>query len=260
MKLRGGLATPEQYMQILKNKLNIDDNFDKSYSLSRLALTSYAPEGQKQYGNIYHRGAIIVGLLDIRLLELSNGKRGLREVINQLAKKYGPKRAFPEKNFFDIFVERTHPAIADFFERYIKNAEPLPIAEYYNKLGIRYSEETRSGKQAPSLGMGMTLNEGRIVLFGVTPRMQQQGLRDGDVVLACNGKTVKLETIQEIGKELKLLQAGQTYELNIERDQKEMQMKLEVLSKEQVDRHVFEIDPNATEKQLALRKAWMRNL
>jgi len=260
MKLRGGLITPEQYTQILKSKLYIDDNFDKSYSLSKLALTSYAPEGQQQYGNIYHRGAIIVGLLDIRLLELSNGKRGLREVINRLAKTYGPERAFPEKKFFEVFVKMTHPEIADFFERYIKTAEPLPIIEYYSKLGIKYSEEIHTGKQTASLGLGMTLKEGRIVLFNVTPQMQEQGLRDGDIVLTYNGKPVKLETIQEIGQELKLLQPGQMYELTIERDQKEMPMKLEALSKEQVDRHVFKIDPNATEAQLALRKIWMRNL
>ncbi|MGH7598934.1 MAG: PDZ domain-containing protein, partial [bacterium] len=224
------------------------------------ALTSYAPEGQQQYGNIYHRGAIIVGLLDIRLLELSNGKHGLREVINQLAKTYGPKRAFPEKKFFDVFVAMTHPEIADFFDRYIKNAEPLPIAEYYSKLGIKYAEEVRTGKQVPTLGLGLTLNEGRIVLFNVTPQMQEQGLRDGDIVLTYNGKPVKLETIQEIGQELSSLQSGQRYELAVERDEKEMTFKLEVFTKEQANRHVFEIDPNATEKQLALRKSWMRNL
>jgi predicted metalloprotease with PDZ domain len=259
MKLRGGLVTPEQYVQILKNKLNIDDNFDKTYSLSKLALTSYAPEGQQQYGNIYHRGAIIVGLLDIRLLELSNGKRGLREVINELAKKYGPKRAFPEKKFFDIFVAMTHPEIADFFNRYVKNAEPLPIAEYYDKLGIKYSEEVRTGKQVASLGIGITLNGGRLALVGVSPEMQKQGLRDGDILLASNGKPVKLETIQEIGQEWKQLQPGQTLEFTIEREQQQSTLKLEVLSKEQVDRHVFAIDPNAAEKQLALRKAWTRN-
>ena len=260
MKLRGGLITPEQYMQILQNKLNIDDNFDKSYSLSKLALTSYAPEGQQQYGNIYPRGAIIVGLLDIRLLELSNGKRGLREVINQLAKTYGPERAFPEKKFFDIFVAMTHPEITDFFERYIKNAEPLPLVEYYSKLGIEYSEEIRTGQQVASLGMGITFKEGRFALVNVSPEMQQQGLRDGDFVVACNGKAAKLETIQEIGQELQRLQAGQTFELKIEREQKEMALSLKTLSKEQVNRHVFAIAPNASEKQLALRKIWLQNL
>lgn len=260
MKLRGGLITPEQYVQILKNKLNIDDNFDKSYSLSKLALTSYQPEGQQQYGNIYHRGAMIVGLLDIRLLELSHGQRGLREVINQLAKTYGPDRAFPEKKFFEIFTAMTYPEIADFLARYIKKAEPLPIAEYYNKLGIKYSEEIRTGKQVASIGLGITLKDGRLVLINVSPEMQAQGLRDGDFLLACNGKIAKLETIQEIGRELQSLQPGQTFELKVEREQKEITQNLSVLSKEQIDRHVFIIDPNASAEQLALRKIWMQNL
>ncbi len=78
MKRRGALITPEQYLQILKVKLSSDDNFAKSFSLSRLALTSYAPEGQQQYGIIYRRGAIIVGLLDIRL--------GLRQGRERLGK------------------------------------------------------------------------------------------------------------------------------------------------------------------------------
>ena len=48
------------------------------------------------------RGALIGELLDIRLLQLSGGTRGLREVINELAATYGKKRAFSEKNFFLI--------------------------------------------------------------------------------------------------------------------------------------------------------------
>ena len=48
------------------------------YSLRELALTSYSDSGQAQYGNIYMRGAVTAGLLDIRLLELSQGGRGCR--------------------------------------------------------------------------------------------------------------------------------------------------------------------------------------
>ena len=48
--------------------------FDSTYSLRELALTSYSDSGQAQYGNIYMRGALTAGLLDIRLLELSQGR------------------------------------------------------------------------------------------------------------------------------------------------------------------------------------------
>ena len=63
-------------------KMQIDRQaFDSTYSLRELALTSYSDSGQAQYGNIYMRGALTAGLLDIRLLELSHGQQGLQDLI-----------------------------------------------------------------------------------------------------------------------------------------------------------------------------------
>ena len=77
MQLRAGLKTPEDYLQTQIRKMQIDRQaFDSTYSLRELALTSYSDSGQAQYGNIYMRGALTAGLLDIRLLELSHGRAG----------------------------------------------------------------------------------------------------------------------------------------------------------------------------------------
>lgn len=179
MQVRGGIMSLEDLLGQLRYKLRVDDYmFDPDYSLVKLAETSFSAEGQKQYGNIYYKGALIINMLDILLLEKSNGTRGLREVVNELSKKYGPKRAFPEADFFDIFVEMTYPEVADFFNNYIKQANPLPLEEYYAKVGIKYSAEK-------------TIGEG-------------------------NEATTQ--------------------------------------------KFVFEVDPNANDKQLALRKAWTTNL
>ena len=62
-----------------------------------LALTSYSDSGQAQYGNIYMRGALTAGLLDIRLLELSHGERGLQDLIVDLSHRFGKHRAFPTR-------------------------------------------------------------------------------------------------------------------------------------------------------------------
>jgi predicted metalloprotease with PDZ domain len=139
MQLRSDLIQLPAYLAKVVEKILVDRQyFDASYSLRKLALTSYTDAGQQQYGNIYMRGALVAGLLDIRLLELSGGRRGLRELILDLAKEYGKDRPFPEDRFFDIVTAKTYPAIGDFFDRYVTSAEPLPIAEYYAKLGIRF--------------------------------------------------------------------------------------------------------------------------
>jgi predicted metalloprotease with PDZ domain len=138
MQLRGGLKTPEAYLATMITKMRVDRAaFDTTYSLRELALTSYSDSGQKQYANIYMRGALTAGLLDIRLLELSGGRRGLQDLILDLTRRYGKRRAFPEATFIDTLVAMTDPRIRDFFDRYVMDSQHLPIAEYYAKLGIR---------------------------------------------------------------------------------------------------------------------------
>ncbi len=110
-------------------------------SLSQMSLTCYEAGGE-QFGNVYNRGALVASLLDIRLLELSGGTKGLREIILQLIETYGPENAFSEENFFNDLAQLTgYPdEITDFMNRYIKGTDLLPINEYFNKLGISYSD------------------------------------------------------------------------------------------------------------------------
>ena len=83
-------------------------------------------------------------MLDIKLLELSNGTEGLRELILELATVYGPNNAFSEADFFDLVVAMTYPEIADFIELYIKGTAALPMEEYFNKIGVDFIPETNS--------------------------------------------------------------------------------------------------------------------
>ena len=141
IQLRAGLKTPDQYLAKVIEKMRIDRaKYDSTWSLRELALTSYSDSGQAQYGNIYMRGALTAGLLDIRLLELSGGRQGLQDLILELAHRFGKRRAFPESTFVDTLAAMTSPEIRDFFTRYVWDSQRLPIAEYYGKLGIRLIE------------------------------------------------------------------------------------------------------------------------
>jgi predicted metalloprotease with PDZ domain len=93
------------------------------------------------------RGAIVAGLLDIKLLEESGGTRGLRDLILDLSKQYGKHRAFPENGLIDTIVARTSPDTRDFFDRYIIGAERPPLKEYYAKLGFTLIEDSKGMPQ-----------------------------------------------------------------------------------------------------------------
>jgi predicted metalloprotease with PDZ domain len=259
MQLRYGLIDLPAYFEQLKEKLIYDGNFDQSYSLSKLSLTSYTDEGQAQYGNIYMRGALVAGLLDIRLLELSGGKKGLREIIREVAKKYGPNHAFPEHEFFTLFTSMTYPEIAEFFENYVKYANPLPIAEYYAKLGIKYTPEIKTGKKISLIGITLTILDGKLILKGINSELQKQGLLDGDELKSVDGAPVTLQNVSDIIKTLGAKPVDTEYTMGVDRASGPATIHARILSKDEVLQHVFEVDPAASEQQVALRNSWLKN-
>jgi predicted metalloprotease with PDZ domain len=165
MQLRAGLKDPDRYLADQVQKIRSDEGFfDQDYSLSKLALTSYTAEGQRQYPNIYQRGAVVGALLDLRLLKLSGGEYGLQELLLDLAEQYGVSRPFPEDELFAIITEMTYPEIGEFFEAYVRGTEPLPIDEYYGWIGIELERR----------------EDGRAVRFVVDPEPspEERALRD----------------------------------------------------------------------------------
>jgi predicted metalloprotease with PDZ domain len=259
MQLRYGLISVDDYFKMLSNKLVTDSYFDSNYSLSKLALTSYTKDGYKQYNNIYMRGALVAGLLDIKLLELSGGKRGYREVINELSKKYGPTTPFSEKDFFKEFVAMTYPEIEDFFEQYVKNANPLPVSEYYGKLGISYSPKVKTGKQVATLGMHIGVPEGKFTFMKVNDELLKLGLQANDQLVAINGEEVIMENAQSIFVGLRKLEIGEEYKIMARRDDKEFEVTAQVYSQEKINKHVFKLMDDISNNQIELREAWLKN-
>lgn len=141
MQLRNNSVTLDDWISGTRGKINLDSFRDNTYSLVQMSQESYTEKGQSQYNYIYSTGALVATFLDIRLLELSQGTYGLRELILDLIQKYGKENPFPEDTFFDVIVQMTYPEIGDFINQYIKGTGPLPIAAYFDKIGLEYTAD-----------------------------------------------------------------------------------------------------------------------
>ncbi len=255
LQLRDYLINLEDYYKQLKAKLTMNDNFDQTLSLTDLSL--HSTEKQDQFPNIYQKGALVAGLLDIRLLKLSEGKKGLREVINQLYKDYGTNKSFSEKDFFDEFVRRTYPEIGDFINRYIKSTEKLPIAEYYNWLGIDYKEFVGVDSSKIALGFGIGFKDNKFFITRVD-NPTESGVASGDIVQKVNNEEVTMQNAQAKFGFMSKMKVGESFNLTISRNGVEKEV--EISMQPRPIKHEFKIIDNATEQQLNLRSAWMQNL
>lgn len=139
LQYRGGIISLENYLEeaIGFKILVAQQYFDQTWSLKKIAEESFSGgKGAEQYGNVYYRGSLVAGLLDIRLLELSEGKYGLRELMLELVARYGKGKPVSEATFFDDIVAMTYPEIRQFFDEYVLEASPLPHAQYLSKIGL----------------------------------------------------------------------------------------------------------------------------
>jgi predicted metalloprotease with PDZ domain len=153
MQYRNQHRTLDALLEIFASKKSQADGYNQSVSLSQMSLTCYG-EGGSEFGNVYRKGALVAALLDIRLLELSGGTKGLREVIIDLINTYGSDNAFSEANFFDDLAQLTgYPTeVTDFMNKYIKGTDALPIDEYFTKIGISYTDYTFTVNPTPTAG------------------------------------------------------------------------------------------------------------
>jgi predicted metalloprotease with PDZ domain len=259
-QVRGGVIDREAYLARLSEKLQVNDNYDPEWSISDMSLKSYSAKGQQEWGNIYQRGAIVATLLDLEILSRSHGRRGLRETLLDLAEKYGPDTAFAEAGFFDEFAAMTYPEIRSFFERYVRDTQPLPLRETFARVGVEYMPEVATGEMVPSFGVQVGVAGDRLAFVGVGEVAAGCGLAAGDVLLSMDDLDVTMATAQQAFGTLQALGADEPFALKVRRGDEVVELTCAKKLVERVDRHVLRFDPDATPAQLALREAWLTNL
>jgi predicted metalloprotease with PDZ domain len=253
MQVKSGLVSPEDYLNYLSKKINNSMNYDTDYSLTRISREWSTDEGNKQYGNIYQLGALTAAMLDIRLLELSNGERGLREVYLDLIKKFGKDNPFDNGTFFEIFVDMTYPEIKDFIDDHIIKNTPFDFKEEMKKIGVSYIEKQLNPDNIPTMGINIGPDEnGKGIIVSLTDDYNGALLKKGDRISHVNDTELNMHTYSKIMEDIKKLKVGDTYSITIIREGKELQITEKLYPKH--DTHMLIFDADASDQELDLRK------
>jgi predicted metalloprotease with PDZ domain len=260
MLLRAGKITQEEYLERLSMKYVFMQFYNESYSLSKISLECFSKEGQEQYGNIYQKGALVAGLLDIALLEGSDGKYGLRELVLNLLKKYGKDKPFSEKNFLNEINKMTLANLKEFIDKYIKGNSPLNLDKFYQMIGFRFHEQYQSDIPINEMGLDMAFDGAGFKIENLSASLYEQGLRDNDVILAINGKKLLVNTANEIIDDLLAEPLGSQYSITIRRRGKKKSFKVYLNKKLAIFSNIFLPNEAASEKEKKLQEKWLKNL
>ncbi|WP_224996011.1 hypothetical protein [Cesiribacter sp. SM1] len=198
VQVRYNHITQSQFLDKMLEKIqNSRTRFNDTLPFTELSVKA-AHEHADQYSNVYEKGALIAAMLDIRLLELSGGSMDLQQLLSKLSERYGKNKPFEDDELFGVIEEMTYPENGTFLRRYVGGSEPLPLQEYFAKVGVDFQQEP--GTQIASLGnlnFGFNQQQMRIEIASVSG-MNPLGFQKGDLLLSIQGQDLTPATAQAV--------------------------------------------------------------
>ncbi|HEU4473147.1 MAG TPA: peptidase M61, partial [Flavisolibacter sp.] len=150
VQVKYGLKPVPQFLAKLTEKITISRNyFNDSLPFTEMSA-AVTDKYEKQYTNVYMKGALIAACLDVYLLHLSGGQYGFRNLTYDLGVRYGRDRAFNDDELFDEITALTYPEIGEFLKKYVAGPTPIPYDYYFGLAGVKFTP--REERQVMSLG------------------------------------------------------------------------------------------------------------
>ena len=97
VQVYGKMISPKEYLKVIEEKLSGANHYKDDLPFTEMSL-GCLDEYENQYGNVYQKGALIGLCLDILLREQSEGKIGMKDMMNKLSKEYGKYKSFNDEN------------------------------------------------------------------------------------------------------------------------------------------------------------------
>lgn len=259
-----GLITNQDFYDRMNDKILASKAFDDTMPFTVMSQNILEEEYHDSYYNVYLKGALIGMALDIRLRELSNGERGLLDLMKKLTDKYGKERPFKDEELISVIVELTYPEIREFFETYVSGTTPIPYNEFFKKVGL----ELRSGEipvdyfikdQATPY---ITVNAaGEIVVrddIALSTFFTKTGMQGGDIIKNINGKAYNVQNIYDLISDSVNWKVGEDITITVVRDGNEKILKAKVIEPMSKGLRLVEL-MNADGEQMELRHSWLKS-
>lgn len=265
-----GLITEDELLRRLSGKITSSrTQYNDSLPftvMSKEVLGVYA----RQFNNVYQKGALINMCLDIKLLQLSNGKHGIMKLIRDLSAKYGKQKGFIDSTLFNEIEKLTYPRIKQFLETYVAGTQPLPFAEIFNIVGINYIPALETKDSTFTIGgaaIRFNPGTGRIRVADVSKLNsvgKALGYQVNDEIVSINGEVITAANgnnfFRNFGSTSK---EGDSLVFKIIRKDINgadvpVELRATMTKFPIIKFNVLELNTTASKEQLALRNAWLK--
>jgi predicted metalloprotease with PDZ domain len=258
INLRTKMVAPDAYLNDLAKDIAGVENtpgtqIESAASASWDAwIKYYRPNENSRNSTVsyYDKGALLGGILNMWIIQNTNGSKCLDDVFQLLYKNYYLKqgRGFTDAELENAFSTVAGTSAAGFFKDYIYGVKTPDYAAIFNQFGYTWSD-SNVGKSVPF--SGFTATAGRITSIYKGSSAFVAGLNVGDEIVQVN--QAEFAGLDKLMADKKV---GDVLSFRVKRDGLERNFELTLV---QTPMKAFTIQPveNPTASQLALRKKWL---
>ena len=264
---RGGILSLVEFIDLVAEKMEMAHQFNEDLPFTQTSKYALSFFGN-QYHNVYMKGALIGMATDLKLRQLSDGEYGLINLLQDLWQTYGQDTFFVDDELFGIIAKTSgYPEMEEFFARHVAGAQPLPFEELLETVGISYKAEVTT-ESISTAGLKMLAakdKDGMVIMsFDANNAFARQlGIQRYDILTNWNGVAVTRENGKEVVKNWAAnASAGDEVEVEVYREIrdgkfKKIKLKSTAITEKEVEKDLFTINENLTDKQRSLRHLWI---
>jgi predicted metalloprotease with PDZ domain len=202
----------------------------------------------------YNKGDILGVLLDLRIRQLTSGRKSLRDLFQWMNDHYAKQhRSFPDSEGVELAVESVAgQSFAAFFHDYVAGVREIPYDEFFQFVGLQLTVKT---VQIATPGFTTTANLGgqpEVLRVEVNSEAQRAGIATGDRIIALDGAAAD----GFLDERLAQMRPGSIIHLLIENRRGKREVNLRLGAREE-QTYQLEDRPDVTPEQRAHRAAWI---
>ena len=207
----------------------------------------------------YMNGAVLNMLLDLEIMQLTNGEKSMDDVMSTMYDRYylKAKRGFTDDEYQAVVEEIAGKKMDDFWKNHIYGVEKPNYTKYFNYVGLHLMDENE-GKEELALGVFLGSDKGKLTVKRVSRGTcaYEHGLNVNDELIAING--YRISSKDDVAKLLRGKKAHDRIEVMISRNGEIQTLPIELAHKKDVAYKLVPIE-SATDAQKALYKKWLRD-
>jgi len=202
----------------------------------------------------YNKGEILGILLDLRIRQLTNGSKSLRDLFWWMNQHYAKQhRFFPDSAGVEEAAEAVSgQSFSEFFRDYVAGVKEIPYDDFLQFAGLHVVVNTT---QYATAGFTTTANLGgqpEVVRIDTNSDAQRLGILVGDRVIRVNGKPAGASLDEELSR----LQPGTTVRVELENRRGKREIELRLGAREEQAYELQDLTDVASQ-QRSHRSAWI---